>query len=360
MSIFVWTRNPDIDLYQGNYSPCCICIDSAHMGSESTIADYNTDLGVQIINIWDEAKNEPVTAAWCWLGKNAKGETALVVDNIESNTLYSSNFSEQLTAELFNYIQNYAKRLGVDRVVLGKANNDLPTGSESAKMPEDGERYEKIGGSNRADGYFFEAEGKSVKLLWKAEAEETKEKKPKQKEILKIKFEDLKTDLISEDNLDEILEAERKIYADTGLISGQAMVGDIRNNNGFEYSVAITGFRPGKKQAEIVGYIVAVEDETDEGDQSIYLEDIAVLPEAQRQGIGWEAMKEFVKKLKAKAQKDNKPVLLDMHLRETSQAFMARYKEDLEMLGVKLIEEALVPDYYDEGEDALYQVYEVK
>jgi len=29
-------------------------------------------------------------------------------------------------------------------------------------------------------------------------------------------------------------------------------------------------------------------------------------------------------------------------------------------MGVKLIEEALTPDYYDEGEDALYQVYEIK
>ena len=72
MSIFVWARNPDIDLYQGNYSPCCICIDSEHMGAESTIADYNTDLGVQIVNIWDEVKNEPVTAAWCWLGASER------------------------------------------------------------------------------------------------------------------------------------------------------------------------------------------------------------------------------------------------------------------------------------------------
>jgi len=123
--------------------------------------------------------------------------------------------------------------------------------------------------------------------------------------------------------------------------------------------VAMGGIRPGKKQAEIVGYIVAVEDETDEGDKSIYLEDIAVLPEAQRQGVGWETMKEFVGKLKAKAAKDRQPVLLDMHLRETSQSFMASHRADLENLGVKLIEEALVPNYYDEGEDALYQVYQI-
>src|SRR3989344_3359570 len=36
------------------------------------------------------------------------------------------------------------------------------------------------------------------------------------------------------------------------------------------------------------------------------------------------------------------------------------HRADLEQMGVKLIEEALTPDYYDEGEDALYQVYEIK
>lgn len=110
----------------------------------------------------------------------------------------------------------------------------------------------------------------------------------------------------------------------------------------------------------MIGYIVAIDDETDEGEKSVYLEDIAVLPKAQGQGAGWKMMKEFVTKLKAKAKGQEKPVLLDMHLRENSQAFMEKHKEDLEKLGVKLVEEALVADYYDDGEDALYQLYEVK
>jgi ribosomal protein S18 acetylase RimI-like enzyme len=359
MSIFVWARNPDIDLYQGNYSPCCICIDSAHMGAESTIADYNTDLGIQIVNIWDETKNEPVTAAWCWLGQDEKGEKALVVDNIESNTLFSSNFSEQLSDELFKYLENYAKKIGVEKIVLGKANNDLPTASRLANLKDDNSRYEKIGGSNRSDGYFLEAENKSVKILWENSEPIEKVKKEAEK-VSKVEFKDFKIESVSKENLEKILQAERKIYAGTELISGQTMVEDMKRGNGFEYSVAMLGVRPGKKQAEIVSYIVAVEDETDEGDKSIYLEDIAVLPEAQRQGIGWETMKEFVGKLKMKAEKDGKPILLDMHLREGSRALLQRHKEELENMGVRLIEEALVPDYYDEGEDALYQVYEVK
>ncbi len=39
MKIGLWDRNPNKDLYLGNYTDCCIRIDSAHMGAESTIAD---------------------------------------------------------------------------------------------------------------------------------------------------------------------------------------------------------------------------------------------------------------------------------------------------------------------------------
>lgn len=122
----------------------------------------------------------------------------------------------------------------------------------------------------------------------------------------------------------------------------------------------ITGKKSKKSEPEVIGYIAAVEDETDEGKPSVYLEDFALIPEAQRQGIGWEMFKSFITKLKEKAQKDNKPVLLDMHLRENSQKFMEKHLNDLKQMGVNLIEEALVPNYYDQGIDALYQVYEIK
>ena len=359
MSIFVWARNPDIDLYQGNYSDCCIRINSEHMGVESTIADYNTDLGIQIVNIWDETKNEPVTAAWCWIGENESGETALVVDNIESNTQYSANYSEQLSKELFNYLKDYAKSIGVKKVVLGKANNNLPTAGELAKMKDDENKYEKTGGYNRADGYFLEAENENVKLIMEAGVKKEKNI-PKTEKATKVEFKDLSVKDLSETDFTKIKQLERKIYAGTDLISGQVIIEDIKENNGLAYSIIQTGKRKGKKAEEIIGYIVAVEDETDEGDESVYLEDIAVLPEAQGQGIGWEMLKNLIVKLKEKAKKENKSVLLDMHLRGNSQRFMERHQDELEQMGVKLIEEALVADYYDEGEDGLYKVYEVR
>ncbi len=361
MSIFVWTRDPDVDLYQGNYSPCCICIDSQYHGAVSPIADYNADLGIQIVNVWDEVKNEPVTAAWCWLGQDEKGEAALVVDNIESNTFYSSNFSEQFTDELFKYLKNYAKEVGVKKIVLGKANNDLPTTTRLTKFPSDTGKYSKIGGASRAGGYFLEAEDETVKTIWEKGVKPQKEKAEENNEkVDRIVFNEITTNPLTQSDLRPMRALERKVYAENpDLVQGLGLVRDIKESKGFDYSVATFGVPLGTTRQEMIAYAVAVDNETDEGDKSVYLEDIAVAPEAQRQGIGQKLIQELIGRLKSKARNDSKPVLFDMHLRPNSLALFDKQREQFERAGVSLLEDVLVPDYYDEGEDAVYRVYEV-
>lgn len=150
MKIGVWDRNPDKDLYLGNYTDCCIRIDSSHMGSECTIADYLTDAGMQIVSIVDEKKNIPVVAAWCWVGHDDNDKVALVVDNIEANTEYSANYRAQMETKLREYLQNYSEKVGA-KLVQGTSNNDLVV----AKMDS---AYFKLGGYNRPSGYFLEGE----------------------------------------------------------------------------------------------------------------------------------------------------------------------------------------------------------
>ena len=153
---------------------------------------------------------------------------------------------------------------------------------------------------------------------------------------------------------------ESRVYAsDAELIQGQELVQDIKDGNGLEYSVAIWGVAPGNSKQEMIAYAVAVEDKTDEGDKSVYLEDIAVVPEAQRQGVGWKLIQQMVQRLKEKASSEGKPLLFDMHLRPNSLSMLDTHREELTGMGVISIEEALVPDYYDEDEDAVYRVYEV-
>lgn len=365
MSIFVWARNPDIDLYQGNYSPCCISIESgrADDAHESTIADYNTDLGVQIINIWDEVKNEPVTAAWCWLGEDGEGNSVLVVDNIEANIFYSAAYPEQLTKELFEYMKGYAQSIGVKKIILGKSYNKLPSPGEQRKMVSDDKEtsaYQKIGGYNREDEYYFDFHREnSASIIWEEGGMSRGEEKEHARErIEKTLFANITMSELAEDDFAAIKRLERVIYDDE-LRQGEELIEDIREGNGLAYSITVRGEQSSKKGSELIGYLAAVEDETAEGDPCIYLEDIAVIPEAQGQGVGWQMFEQLIEKLKAKARAENKPVLLDMHLRENSQRFMERHRDDLARMGVTPIEEALVPNYYDEGKDALYKMYEV-
>ena len=151
MAIRLWNRNPDVDLYLGNYTDCCIRIDSEHMGEESTIADYLTDLGMQVVTIYDEKRNIPIAAAWIFVGINNEEEVALVVDNIEANTDYSTYYKAQLENHLKEYLTRYTESVGLKKFVQGTLNNNLTiAGMDGA--------YKKLGGYNRKDGYFLEGE----------------------------------------------------------------------------------------------------------------------------------------------------------------------------------------------------------
>lgn len=174
---------------------------------------------------------------------------------------------------------------------------------------------------------------------------------------MSILFEDLLFSPIKESDFLTLKKIEQLINKKKCFILGDELIEDIRNNNGFEFSLKISGKRFDKKKTEMIGYLVITEENTDENDFCFYVESISLLPEAQNQGIGWKAFQKFINNLKEKNQ--NKPILLGMHLRETSQKFFAKYKLELEKMGLKLVKEKLILDYYDHGEDALYRLYEV-
>jgi len=161
MSLRVWDRNPDVDLYQGDYSPCCISIESGCGSSqyESAISDYLTEPAIQVVNIIDKERGIPVVAAWCWLGVDEHGKPHFIIDNIEANTDYTNKYHELLTKKLEKYIENYAKSIGFDKkdIFQGSANNDLVLGFNPV-----GRDFVKTGPNNRPSGYYLEAETKQV------------------------------------------------------------------------------------------------------------------------------------------------------------------------------------------------------
>ncbi len=149
---------------------------------------------------------------------------------------------------------------------------------------------------------------------------------------------------LSEKDFLEILEMEKRIYP-KALRQGQALLEDIKKGNGLEYSIIIPG----------IAYLIAVDKE----DSTVYLEDIAVMPEAQRQGIGWKMAQKLIKKMQNKAKKQGKPALLSMHLREASQKLFKKHEEDLAKMDAKIIKEEFLQAYYKNGENAIYRIYKI-
>ncbi|MEI6378321.1 MAG: hypothetical protein WCO55_01550 [Candidatus Falkowbacteria bacterium] len=152
MRIAIASRNPDVDLYLGNYTNCCIRIDSSFHGSESPISDYITDLGMHNVVIIDEETKAPIVAAWCFIGRDEHYDKILVVDNIEANTSYTAKHRAQLEIKLDDYLEKLAAASDIRMIYQGTDNNDLYTKRRITHVSN------KVGGYNRASGYYLEAE----------------------------------------------------------------------------------------------------------------------------------------------------------------------------------------------------------
>jgi len=151
LKIKVWDRNPDIDLYMGNYSDCCVRIDSEYHGSESPISDYITDLGIQIVAAYDEKTGKPFAAAWCFIGEDRNGNKAFVVDNIEAMGP-CMRYKDDIQNRMKKYIEQYAKQSGLEVISQGPHHNDLVVTQNLE------EKYTKLAGYNNTRGYYLEAE----------------------------------------------------------------------------------------------------------------------------------------------------------------------------------------------------------
>lgn len=154
--IRLWDRDPNIDLYLGNYSDCCVRIDSQHSKTESVIADYVTDLGMQVIVVDDEKTGEPFAAGWCFLSDDLNGNKTLTfcIDNAEMEGSYAP-YRKEIGVEVGEYVRRYATAVGVkqENIVQGTSNNDFV--AVDPKNVRD--RQNKIGRFNREYAYYLES-----------------------------------------------------------------------------------------------------------------------------------------------------------------------------------------------------------
>lgn len=126
--IKAWDRNPGYDLFQGNYSQCCIAINH---GNRAAIVEYLTSHAIQIVEVKDENTGKTIANTFLYWAKTKEGKPYLVADNVEIAAQYRDNTAKAILSNLSDFLKDYAKAVNggnTTPVLLGVNYNDVPTG----------------------------------------------------------------------------------------------------------------------------------------------------------------------------------------------------------------------------------------
>ena len=126
----MWDRIPQKDLFQGNYSTCCIGMGAINGWSMPV---YLLNTVFNMIELVDNNTGETVGNALCYFVKNDDNEPIFIIDNIEIRN--SVKPSDEVGKKLRSAITEYAKNISHDvtgrdniQILLGTSYNDLPVG----------------------------------------------------------------------------------------------------------------------------------------------------------------------------------------------------------------------------------------
>ena len=134
--IKLWDRDPKKDLFQGNYTHCCIAVGVKPGEQEgglithdpSTVMQFLADKGIQVVEVLDESKEDPIAQVWLFVSKDNLGEPVLVADNFEVHSDYVSDthINNQIRDNMFEFLRNYARSISIPKVGLAQVGtNDI-------------------------------------------------------------------------------------------------------------------------------------------------------------------------------------------------------------------------------------------
>jgi len=202
--IKLWDRDPAKDMFQGNYTHCCIAVGVKDAPPEggltthdpATIFHYLVDKGIQVAEVLDESRRDPIAQVWLFVTKNEYGEPVLVADNFEVHRDYTGDqaVNNAIRDKMFEFLANYAQKCQIDFVGLGRvstndvAYNDLPI----LKVPP----IDKVGGylkdytsqTVRPGRYYLEAYNhQELAEVYNGQKEKERDGKQEEKEAQKRK-----------------------------------------------------------------------------------------------------------------------------------------------------------------------------
>ncbi len=147
LTIKMWDRNPSKDLFQGNYSTCCIGMGECNGWA---MPHYIMNTAFNMIELVDNNTGKTIGNALCYFAENEEGKPVFVIDNIEigNSKIPSQGASLELRNQIAKYAQNVAKKVTGEEnpeIYLGTNYNDVPCdGIKSSKY-----KFKPIGAFDR-------------------------------------------------------------------------------------------------------------------------------------------------------------------------------------------------------------------
>lgn len=128
LTIKMWDRVPQKDLFQGNYSTCCIGMGG---GNGSAMPHYLLNTAYNMIEINDNVTGKTIGNALVYFVKDSSGKPTFIVDNIEINNgaKPSDEGGIAIRNKIVEYAANVAKEVtGKDdvNIYMGGDYNDVP------------------------------------------------------------------------------------------------------------------------------------------------------------------------------------------------------------------------------------------
>ena len=137
-TIKMWDRNPIKDIFQGNYSDCCIQMDGANGRAMSQYLLYTA---FNMIEIIDNKSGKTIGNSLCYFAKNDMDELVLVLDNIEIHPNYKllGDVGIKFRKSIIEYARRIVKTICPNenvKIYLGTKYNDVVTSDVTEKNQE--------------------------------------------------------------------------------------------------------------------------------------------------------------------------------------------------------------------------------
>ncbi len=129
ITVKMWDRVPQKDLFQGNYSSCCIAIGKA---CAQYMPSYLLNTAFNMVEIVDNKSGDTIGNSLCYYLLNDKNKPVLVFDNLEINNTFKNNLSNNMLKQIREGLTAYGKNLNTEvsndevPIYIGTTNNDIP------------------------------------------------------------------------------------------------------------------------------------------------------------------------------------------------------------------------------------------